>query len=189
MSPILGIWASQISGHLWQPQGALDALSTVTVPSGGVASITFAGIPQGYKHLQIRWLARDNYASDASDANLRFNSDSGSNYSWHQLVGDGSSAQAYASTSQTAARSGFVTGSTAGTNVFAATVLDILDYANTGKNKTIRNLAGFDKNGAGQIALSSASWMSTAAVNSIVLTPRVGTTFSEFSQFTLYGVR
>lgn len=160
-----------------------------TLLSTSTATVTFAAIPQGYKHLQIRWLARDNWSSDASDANMRFNSDSGSNYSWHQLLGDGSSAQAYASTSQTAARTGSVAGSTAGTNVFAATVLDILDYASTNKNKTIRNLAGFDKNGAGAIALNSASWMSTAAITQIDITPRVGTTFSQHSRFSLYGIR
>ena len=38
----------------WEPQGAYDALSTVTVPAGGVATITFAGIPNTYKHRQLR---------------------------------------------------------------------------------------------------------------------------------------
>jgi hypothetical protein len=181
--------AGNTTWNPWEPQGAYDALSTVTVPSGGVASVTFAAIPNTYKHLQIRWLARDNFASDASDVNMRFNSDSAANYSWHQLVGDGSTAAAYASTSQTSMRAGFVAGSTAGSNVFAPTVLDLLDYANTSKNKTVRNLAGYDKNIAGSIGLQSGSWMNTAAINTISITPRVGTTFSEFSQFTLYGVK
>ena len=35
--PILGIWASQISGKLWAPAGAYDALATVTVPAGGAS--------------------------------------------------------------------------------------------------------------------------------------------------------
>ena len=185
----VGLFASQISGHLWEPAGAYDALATVTVPSGGAASITFAGIPTGYKHLQIRWLARDNFGSQGSDANIRFNSDSSASYSWHQLLGDGSTAQSYASTSQTAARAGAITGTTGGTNVFATTVLDILDYASTTKNKTIKNLAGFDGNGFGFVALNSASWMNTSAISTITITPRVGTTFSEFSQFALYGVK
>jgi hypothetical protein len=53
MSPILtGVIASGISGHLtppWSPEGAHDALATVTL-SASAASITFAGIPSGYKH-------------------------------------------------------------------------------------------------------------------------------------------
>ena len=57
MSPNLGIIATSISGHLFTFSlvGNYDALATVTVPSGGLSSITFAGIPTtGYSHLQIR---------------------------------------------------------------------------------------------------------------------------------------
>ena len=43
--PILGIMASQISGHLWQPEGAYDSLATVTVGATSVATIEIAGIP------------------------------------------------------------------------------------------------------------------------------------------------
>jgi len=86
-------------------------------------------------------------------------------------------------------RAGVVAGSTAGSNVFAVTVLDLLDYANTSKNKTVRNLAGYDKNGAGQIALNSGSWMSTSAVTQIDISPRVGTLFSQYSSFALYGIK
>jgi hypothetical protein len=46
MTPILGIMASQISGHLWEPQGAYDALSTVTL-SANASSVSFTGIPSG----------------------------------------------------------------------------------------------------------------------------------------------
>jgi hypothetical protein len=55
--PILGIMASQISGHLWAPEGAYDSLATVTL-SASTASIEFAGIPATYKHLQVRVIAR-----------------------------------------------------------------------------------------------------------------------------------
>jgi len=58
MSPILGIYASQITGHLnpFTPTGSYDALASYTVPSGGASTITFAGIPTGgqYTHLQLR---------------------------------------------------------------------------------------------------------------------------------------
>lgn len=166
-----------------------ESIATVTVGSGGAADVTFSSIPNTYSHLQIRWIARDNFSSEASDANMRFNSDSGANYSWHQLIGDGGSVQAYASTSQTAMRAGVVAGNTGGTNVFGVTVIDILDYANTNKNKTVRNLAGWDKNGTGSIALNSGSWMSTSAITSIVIAPRVGTLFSQYSHFALYGIK
>ena len=173
--------------------GSYESIETFTVGSGGTASITFGSggtIPQTYKHLQIRWLARDNFSGDATDCIIRFNSDSGSNYSWHQLIGDGAGTpQAYAVTSQTSMRAGALAGSTAGSNVFAGTVLDLLDYTNTNKNKTVRNLAGYDKNGAGYIALNSGLWMSTSAITRIDISPRVGTAFSQYSSFALYGIK
>jgi hypothetical protein len=172
LSPILGIWASQISGRLWEPQGAYDALSTVTVPSGGVASITFAGIPTGYKHLQIRM-------SNTVGATIRFNGDTtGSNYRYHVLLGNGSSAA-----SGTDPNNAYSPAD--GTNGTTAEILDILDYSNTSKNKTLRSLGGFDANGSGVVWLTSNLWMSTAAINSIVITA----TIPQNARFTLYGVR
>lgn len=160
-----------------------------TLLGSSQATITFSNIPQGYKHLQIRWLARDNFGSQASDANLQFNSDTSASYTWHQLLGDGATPQAYASTSQTSMRAGSVAGSTATANVFAVTILDLLDYTSTSKYKTVRNLAGYDSNGFGSIALNSGLWMNTAAVTSISISPRVGTTFNTNSRFSLYGIK
>jgi hypothetical protein len=187
MSLILGILAQ--SGGAAVAPSSYESIATVSVGLGGSSSITFSSIPSTFTHLQIRWIARDSFAGDASDAIIRFNSDSGSNYSWHQLIGDSVTAAAYASTSQTSARAGFETGTTSGSNIFGVTVLDILDYANTNKYKTLRNLAGFDNNSAGSVALNSASWQSTSAITSIVIAPRVGTLYSQYSHFALYGIK
>lgn len=192
--PNLGIMASAISGRLWEPQGAYDALSTVTVPSGGVASITFAAIPTGYKHLQIRAVTQSNrgtYGTD--DIWCRINNDTGSNYTYHFLAGDGSAASAGASTSQSrtyVGNSGTSTGST-----FGANIIDILDYASTSKNKTLRTLAGTDINGliagyGGSVILASGLWMnSSTAISSIQIYPNSGTLWTQYSQFSLYGVK
>ena len=97
MPLILGTIASAAKNFLWEPQGAYDSLATVTVPSGGVASVTFAGIPSGYKHLQIRALYKVNNTNSGS-SRITYNGDSGNNYSSHYLIGDGSSASAGAVT-------------------------------------------------------------------------------------------
>jgi hypothetical protein len=184
--PILGIMASQISGKLWQPDGAFDSLATVTVPSGGLSTITFAGIPNTYKHLQIRTLVRN--TSTSNGYNARFNSDSGSNYARHYLIGTGSSAVAAAVTSTTSAILNDAAISTSSTGVFGASICDILDYSNTTKNKTIRTLGGFDNNGSGSVGFLSGLYMSTSAISSILIFPDAGN-FAEYSQFSLYGVR
>ena len=59
------------------------------------------------------------------------------------------------------------------------------NYSNTSKNKTLRSLGGFDANGSGVVWLTSNLWMSTAAINSIVITA----TIPQNARFTLYGVR
>jgi hypothetical protein len=87
-----GIFASQISGHLYDgPFGAYDSLATVTL-SAATSTITFAGIPSGYKHLQIRYSLT---AAAPADTTLKFNGDSGANYSSHLLRGGGTAAQAF----------------------------------------------------------------------------------------------
>ena len=176
--------ASAMSANLWQPEGAYDSLATITVPSGGAASVTFAGIPSTYKHLQIRWLARGNRAGQASDGvNISFNGSAMTN--GHYLFADGGTPAAGVQNNVTTQ----IPASTATASVFGAAVIDILDYANTNKNKTVRTLGGFDANGSGQINYSSTFQNSTLAVSSITLDDLNGTGFVEYSSFALYGVK
>jgi len=181
--PMLGIMASQISGHLFAPAGAYDSLATVTL-SASTASVTFAGIPADYKHLQIRGIL--NISGGDTEAKLTFNSDStAANYATHQIVGDGATV-----TATGAASSGFIkTGITNSTaNIYGGMVTDILDYANTSKYKTVRTLAGVDLNGNGNMRFASGFYASTSAVTSITLTASSGN-FITYTSFALYGVK
>ena len=195
--PILGIMASQISGHLWAPAGAYDALATVTVPSGGAANITFAGIPTGYKHLQVRFFLQDNRATYGSDdIGFRVGNgsiDTGNNYAWHDLYGNGSSVAAQNLTSTSRIELNNAGGTGVASN-FGAGVLDILDYANTSKYKTIRSLHGNDVNGTvsgfgGRVALDSGLWMNTSPITTIQFTPLYGSSFNQYTSIALYGVK
>jgi hypothetical protein len=193
MTPIIGIMASSFRSAAG-PDGAYDSLATVTVPSGGVSTITFAGIPNTYKHLQVRWSCTTNrgtYAID--DIKMTFNNDTGANYSHHNLKGNGSTASAGA-----IANANYlyydVSAGTSVSNFFGVAITDILDYADTNKFKTIRALTGTDTNGSvagefGRVALQSGNWRSTSAVTSITIVPFTGTAFNQHSQFTLYGIR
>ena len=178
--PILGIIASSFRSAAG-PEGAYDALATVTVPSGGAASIDFVGIPSGYKHLQIRGSAN---AGDV-DLNMQFNADTSTNYNYHFLYGNGTSAVAGASTSSSSLAS-FYASTTA--NIFGAGVFDILDYANTNKFKTMRALTGVDTNGGILIVFRSGAWRSTSAITSIKIFPASGS-INQYSQFALYGIK
>lgn len=190
--PILGIIASSFRSAAG-PEGAYDALATVTVGSTAVSSITFAGIPTGYKHLQIRYIARDNRATTGFDNMfIKFNGGASATYSWHRLVGNGTSAAAAAAPSQTeiALSEAAISRGNNASNIFATGIIDILDYTNTNKYKTIRALHGGDANGSGSIVLTSGLWYgSTNAITSIDFTAENASSFTQYSQLALFGVK
>jgi hypothetical protein len=190
--PILGIIASaNQQGRGGGPESGYDSLATITVPSGGVASVTFAGIPAGYKHLQIRGITRSTAAQNYMGLRMQVGNgsiDTGSNYSVHELTGDGASATAGANTPQSTT---FLMTSLAANDLasaFGVVITDLLDYGNTNKFKTFRTLGGADKNGAGFVNFNSGSWRNTGAINIITLYPSAGD-FAQHSQLALYGVK
>ena len=189
MAPILGIYASQISGHLFAPSGAYDSIATVTVGSGGTSTITFSSIPSTYTHLQLRFFAGTNRSAPIyrDSYKVQFNSDTTGNYSNHELYGDGSSVGAGGNTSATALTGGTIGGG----GFFGVSVFDILEYKNTNTYKTTRSLSGVSDNtgGYGLIDFRSGNWRSTSAITSITLTVGVATAFTEYTQAALYGIK
>jgi len=183
--PILGIWASQISGKLFAPSGAYDSIATTTVGAGGASSITFSSIPSTYTHLQIRGMSVGTVGSQ--DVLIYFNGvNTSNNYSWHELRGNGSSAAANAGTNTAAM---YVASNSTDPTYPTASVVDILDYTNTNKNKTIRVLEGRDINGNGTISLFSGQYLSTSAVTSITIYTPGAYAFNQYSSFALYGIK
>jgi hypothetical protein len=184
--PILGIIASSKFGDA----GDFESIATTTVGSGGSSTITFSSIPSTYKHLQIRCLAKTDRADTDDVILMQFNSDTAANYSWHYIRGNGTvaSSSGVANASNISINYG-TTGDSGATNIFAGSVIDILDYENTNKYKTVRTLNGLDLNGSGYIYLASGNWRSTSAISSIVLNRQYGTNFKQYSQFALYGIR
>jgi hypothetical protein len=161
----------------------------VTVGSGGSSTISFSSIPSTYKHLQIRGILRTNDTGTWNNQGMQFNGDTGSNYAFHTLYGNGSTASATATTSASSYNDFMRAASNSLTaGIFGASVVDILDYTNTSKYKTVRVLAGGDSNGAGMIGLTSGLWMNTNAITSITIIPSGGTAI-QYSSFALYGIK
>ena len=190
--PILGVTASSISGHLIAPDlGVMFPIGMVSVGSAGASTVSFSSIPSTYKHLQVRALIRGTASASAISANMQFNSDTGSNYSYHELYGSGAGGgQASAGANQTRFfLHGNAPAATALASSFGVAVMDILDYTNTSKYKTARCLNGMDVNGSGgYILVDSGSWQNTNAISSIQITPNSGN-FAQYSQFALYGIK
>ena len=178
MAPILGIWASQISGKLSSYESIATANAT------GQSSVTFSSIPSTYTHLQLRCFLNNSVGNISTG--LTFNGSGGTNYARHLLYGDGASALTAASTSVPS--STFTQYSSSTSNIFHASIIDILDYTNTNKNKTVRSLNGVDYNGSGSILFASAVWMVTDAISSLTVVT-AASTWATGSSFALYGIK
>jgi hypothetical protein len=179
------------------PTTGFVSLATTTVGAGGASTITFSSIPQVFKHLQIRHVARTTNASTNGNMYIQLNGDTGSNYVWHRLEGYGTGVGAVGITGSAAfAIGGLMTGSQSIASSYGAGILDITDYSSTIKNKTMRTLTGYENNGNGSagndqgyINSNSGLWLSTSAINSISITINGGGNFAQYSQFALYGIQ
>lgn len=169
--------SAQVGNQVIMP-GSYESIATVTVGAGGQSSIVFSSIPSTFQHLQIRLFSKN--TTDNGTIGMRYNSDSASNYSFHDLYGNGTAPGTLTAANQTTLFA-CLTGSTQA----AVSVIDILDYADTNKFKTNRSLIGVDYNGSGYLWFSSGNWRSTSAITSITL----NATFSQYTHAALYGVK
>jgi hypothetical protein len=188
--PILGIVASQITGHLASPT-SFDSIQTVTLGSAQT-TISFTSIPSTYKHLQIRMINRtDRGGGNTEDlVQIRFNSDTTANYAYHILEGTGTVANTAGVASSANPWNMFTAAAGATASVFAAAVADVLDYTNTNKYKTTRTLQGLESNTVdSRGGITSSLWMNTGAITRIDISPVYGTNFVQYSHAALYGVK
>jgi hypothetical protein len=178
----LGFWAASGGGG---GAPAFDLLETTTLTSSA-SSITFSGLSaySDYKHLQIRAVVNSADAgTNLNPMSLQMNSDTGNNYSRHNLYGNGSSVASQGVSSSTNIYLNDVAPES--NDNFGAIVMDILDYTSTTKYKTVRALLG-GVDGQYNIGLWSGAWLSTSAVDTLTFS---GTTFQTASRFSIYGIR
>jgi hypothetical protein len=185
-------YSSFLAGNPAVQFTSYESIATATVTSS-VTNIEFTSIPATYTHLQIRGIAKCDNTDGVSNPALTFNSDTGSNYAAHRLYGEGSTASGDGFASQTYIRCGFFTDSSAGRgSMFGSIVLDILDYKNTNKYKTVRLLSGNNVNeasaGKSYASFGSGLWQNTAAITSIKISV-ANNNFVQYSQFALYGIK
>ena len=162
-------------------------ISSVTVGSGGSANMEFTSIPSTYTDLVIKISSRSNNASTFAH-HVRFNSDSGANYSWRNMYGYNSGKYTDYDGAATYAWAGYSNNSSLTTSAFSNTDIYISNYAGS-KHKSVSSDAGMETNaGTGvSVGLGGAFWKSTAAITSIIILPSVGN-YAEHSTAYLYGI-
>lgn len=181
---------------------AFESIATTFFTSAG-STVTFNSIPQTFKHLQLRYTARTTNVTTGANLYVVLNGDTASNYSWHRLqaYGNGITTDGYGS--QTAfGVAGLMSGASSIANAFGTGILDIVDYTNTNKLKTMKSLSGYENNGNGSPGndqgyhiLASSLWFKAGsgvtgdAVTSMTLTINGGGNFAANSHFALYGIK
>ena len=179
----LGFFATAGAGAA----GSFDLLETQVLGSAQ-ASVTFSslGTYSNYKHLQIRATMRD--AGSSASFGFRFNADTGTNYSRHELKGNGSSVSSGAASSENGGFLGGGATSSTTANSFTGAVIDLLDVFETTKYKTVRTLQGTTGSPT-EIILVSSLWQSTSAATSFQIYSRFGTNLAANCRFSLYGLK
>jgi len=175
---IAGVWKTGILG----PQPGYYAIIHSVLASD--TSITFSSIPQGYTDLKIVASLRNAAypGSMQGGGTLRFNGDSGANYSYFKRFGAGSNVNSDQSNSQTQIST--TNSYTAASNYNSPQIYEIFSYSNTTKQKTITSSQG----ALGDTVTSYTSiynWSSTSAINSITFADPTGL----WGTITVYGIK
>jgi hypothetical protein len=187
MSPILGLIDSSKTGNLTSP--SMDFIATYEVPSGGVSQISFSSISQNYTHLHIRGVLRNEHPSYQY----------GSLYWQHNGTGQGQYHDAtwaadppslnYGGAGGAGTPFGTVPTSNITSGFFSQWVLDMFEYKNTNKNKTVIYRDGFAASSYQVVDMGSASFANnlnaTTSINFYSLTSN----FIQYSRLSLYGIR
>jgi len=172
------------------PAGSYEHIQTLT-GNNSSSTISFTSLPTGYRHLQIRVSARVGGSVASNNLLIRFNSISTTSYSSRGLTGKGSgtnqaSAETFTGTNAITLRDSLTDGSNSGT-MTSIQIIDILEYQQTTKTKTLKVVGGAMYSPA-TVYLYSGMLNNTAAITSIDLIAGASA-FSANSNFSLYGIK
>jgi hypothetical protein len=159
-----------------------EPIATTTLGSA-TATVTFSSIPSTYTDLVLVTSSKRNTSGTSNEA-IRFNSDTGSNYSFTLVEGTGSAAQS--GTAPNVTSIALDDAALVDNTIFRPAIVSIQNYANSTTNKTILSRANNAARGVDAIV---GMWRNTAAITSISVILQGGASFGIDSTFTLYGIK
>lgn len=168
-----------------------ESIATETLTSNA-STITFSSIPSTFAHLQVRIIGRTTRPDGVDYATLRFNGNSSSIYSSHDMYTNGNtSPQTDRNLNQSSLVVQRFATNVGAANVFSAMIIDILDYKETTKFKTLRWHFGYSDGNTtmSRAGLSSGLWASTSAISSMSFQSGYGENYIAGTRFALYGIR
>lgn len=159
-----------------------------TTLSASATGVTFSGIPQTYKDLIIKISVRHDSASVANNLWVTFNGSGAANYSYIQLIGNGSTSTSNrgSAIARLVAQSGMVANN-ATSNTFSNTEIYIPNYA-LSSHKVASADVGSENNAVEAYRTVNAFLRSVSdPISSVELFPPSGN-FLSGSTFDLYGI-
>jgi hypothetical protein len=164
-----------------------EAIATVTVGSGGAASIEFTSIPATYTDLKIVYSARSTVNTETA-MNIYFNGSTTAVYDRISLSGNGSAVSSASATNQSEIFAGRVSANDYTANTFGNTEIYIPNYTGS-SNKSVSFDSVSEQNATTAFAVLIAGlWKNTAAITSVTLFI-AGANFAQYSTATLYGIK
>ena len=166
----------------------MTLISSQTVGAGGVASVTFSSIPATYTDLKVLCTSR----SDAISGNygIKFNGDTGANYNWRYLFGNGAGATSGLLSSNNEGVFGQMVGSSDTSNTFSISELYIPNYASSNQKSFLADAARENNATTAVQIFDTGLWTGTAAITSMTIRPYAGNgNFVQYSTFYLYGIK
>ena len=157
--------------------------------NASAASVTFSNIPQtGYTDLKVVINGRSNRATEIRDEIfVRFNGDSGANYSYKTIRGSGSAAISQTASGTNQLSRNDVPASGATSNTFGNHEIYIPNaFGSTQKSVSIDSVM---ENNATEsyMYMMAGLWSGTASITSVTISPEVSTWVTN-STFSLYGL-
>lgn len=162
----------------------MTPIATQTLNSAA-ASMSFTNIPQQYTDLYIVTSTKGTNSGGSEVYFMRFNSDSGTNYSYTEIYGSGVSAGSGGSSNSSAgSRAGRLTG--LNSTEFATNIIHIQNYSSTSVYKTSLT---HEREASGWLSTNVSLWRSTSAITSITFYSNSGYNTGAGSTVTLYGIK
>jgi hypothetical protein len=164
-------------------------ISSVTVGSGGSASIEFTSIPQTFDHLVIEVSLRQTSAVNYGVPKLQYNGlNNDTNHSTRNIRTDGGSPGQDLNSAAFIRR---IPGGNIAANFFGSATVKIGDYASTTKYKP--HISHYNSpsasSGTSALGMNASMWSNTNAITDIRIVDDNGSSFAQYSTATLYGIK
>jgi hypothetical protein len=163
----------------------MQLIETVTVGSGGAASIEFTSIPQDGVDLLLVWSVRADTTASPVIMRFEFSGDTATNYKWLRLWGTGSAVQTSIDSNSPQILSGYATPSNSTTNTYSNNSAYISNYTSSSPTVSLDSVTENNATSAFQF-IGAGSYNS--AVTSILIRENVNSSILAGSTASLYKI-